>query len=239
MRKNLLFFLTFASILKTFFSMEENMGFLTRIPKENDYDQYVFAIQWGPSLCQKGNTSCHSKLESIPKNIFTIHGLWPNLSSGRRMDKCNQEEDIIIEHDESEIYQEMETFWISFTHDNESFWTHEYNTHGYCYAQKFNIKDPSEYFEFALSIYKQHNMSEIFKRALGDLSGSHSFDFYELYDQVARVTGDLKYEFVCKHYNSHQYLQEIRFFFDLDLQPVDLDRKGECSKHSPVIVDFQ
>jgi ribonuclease I len=239
MRKNILFFLTISSILKTIFSLKEDMGFLTRMSEETDYDRYVFAIQWGPTLCHKGNDRCRSKMESIPKNIFTIHGLWPNLSTGERLDKCNQGEDIIIEQDESEIYEQMETFWISFTHDNDSFWTHEYNTHGFCYAEKYNIEDPKEFFKYALGIYKQHDMSTIFKRALGDLSGSHSFDFHELDHKVAGVTGDLKYEFVCRHYNSHQYLQEIRFNIDLELHPVEFEGKGECNKNSPIVVDFQ
>lgn len=238
MRTNILFFLTIASMMKTFLSFEEDLRFLS-LPNVNDYDMYVFSVQWGGTLCHSASNGCSTKLKSIPKNIFTLHGLWPNQSSGKKMDKCNLGHEIKIIKDTSDIFTEMETFWISFTHDDDSFWSHEFNTHGYCFTQKFHMADPKMYFQFALDLYKKYDMSKLLRRAYGDLTGSHSFDYVDLFDHVASVTGDLRYELVCRHYEQKQYLQEIRFFFDLKLQPMDIGRKGDCNMNAPILVDFE
>ena len=55
-----------------------------------DYDMYVMSIQWGPTLCLESEI-CKRKIDSIEKNIFTLHGLWPNNSNGKKMMKCNEE----------------------------------------------------------------------------------------------------------------------------------------------------
>jgi ribonuclease I len=256
MRRNLLLLLTLTCLInlyKGFFTNSEkideeidpgNLNFLaTPIHRSNsfpqDYDMYVFSVQWGATLCHSNSHNCADRLQSIPKNIFTLHGLWPNLSNGHKMDKCNPGGEVKIKKGASQIFDEMEKFWISFTHDDNSFWSHEYNTHGFCYTQKYNIDDPLHYFEYALNLYKKHDLGRIFLRAFGNVTGSHSFDLHDLDNHIDRATGDLKYELVCRHYEHKQYLQEIRFFFDLNLNAMDIGRKGDCNQNSPIIVDFQ
>lgn len=256
MIRKLLILLTFMSVLKFYtgfaldsedsenFKNSENLKFLS-IPQrktathQQDYDMYVFSIQWGATLCHTNTEHCNLRLRSIPKNIFTLHGLWPNYSDGKKMDKCNPGSEIKIEKGASQIFEEMETFWISFSRDDSSFWSHEYNTHGYCYTQKYNIEDPLHYFRYALGIYKEYDFGKLFLRAFGNLSGSHSFEYDDLYHHINRETGDLKYELVCRYYEHKQYLQEVRFFFDLNMKAMDIGRNGDCNPKKPIFVDFQ
>jgi ribonuclease I len=239
MRKIILFFLTVISVMKIFLAVDEELKFLASPEPLPDFDMYVFSIQWGGTLCQSGNSHCHKKLNTIPKNIFTLHGLWPNLSNGNKMRKCNPGTDIKIVNDGSHIFTEMETYWISFTNEDPDFWSHEYNTHGYCYTHKYQVEDPKDYFQYALEIYKRHDMSRLFQKTFGDVSGSHSFDMNDLFHHVGRATNGLIYELVCKNYNKRQFLQEVRFFFNLDMVAIDIGRKGNCDPSKPIIVEFQ
>jgi ribonuclease T2 len=239
MRKSILFFLTIVSLMKIFLADGEELKFLASPIPCDDYDMYVFSIQWGGTLCQSGQSNCQKKLSSIPKNIFTLHGLWPSYSNGKKIDSCNTGEEIRIVKDGSHVYTEMETYWLSFTNEDHAFWSHEFNKHGYCYTQKYQINDPKHYFQYALEIYKRHDMARIFQRAFGDISGNQSFEHEDLHHHVERATEGLKYELVCKNYYKKQYLQEVRFFFDLDMTAMDIGRRGSCNPSKPIFIDFQ
>ena len=67
------------------------------------YDAYVFAVQWGKTMCVSGGSSCEKKLSNIPKNHMSIHGLWPGMKSGARIADCNQGAAISIEESEQLI----------------------------------------------------------------------------------------------------------------------------------------
>ena len=45
----------------------------------DEYDIYVFSIQWGYTMCLKNkNSVCLENLKNIEKYHLSIHGLWPS-----------------------------------------------------------------------------------------------------------------------------------------------------------------
>jgi ribonuclease T2 len=123
-----------------------------------DYDMYVFSIQWGPTLCED-NQECKDKIKSIPKNIFTLHGLWPSYRNGKMIEECNKGELINVKITEEDLLKEMLTFWISYTSDNQNFWNHEYNKHGYCYSERYKQYNPDNFFNKSMSLYNQYSLT--------------------------------------------------------------------------------
>ena len=76
-----------------------------------DYDMYVFAVQWGRTMCLSGYEGCDEKVLQIPKNKISIHGLWPNKKSGAYLPDCNQGTEIEIVDDGSDIFSFLHTYW--------------------------------------------------------------------------------------------------------------------------------
>lgn len=182
---------------------------------------------------------CQAKMAALPKNIFTLHGLWPSYQSGRWIDKCNSGTQISIKGDTTDLFEMMKIFWPSYTKGNDEFWSHEYNTHGFCYTDKYNLQDFRPYFEFSMNLFNTHQLDQTLLRTFGDISGIHEFDVNDLKNKIGLVLGDLKFELDCKRFNSKQYLQEIRFFFDLKLNPIPLRYSSDCKMDEPILIEFQ
>jgi hypothetical protein len=130
---------------------------------------------------------------------------------------------------------------LSSQNNNENFWTHEYNKHGYCYMKKYNLGDDyKKYFEYSMNLFDKHDFGNVMINAFGQLSGEQSFGVNELNSHLGRVVGGNVFELDCKNVNGKQYLAELRFFFDLELEPfTEYPRRGNCNSSKPIYVDFQ
>jgi ribonuclease I len=170
-----------------------------------------------------------------------MHGLWPTYSNGKKMDKCNTGSDVKITRQQSKLFDEMMTYWVSFTKDEDDFWSHEYNTHGFCYMRKYKKQNPADYFEYALDIFMKNDLANLLQKAVGPRSkqGDIDFDYHDIVDHIRSVTTNFNFEITCLLQGDRQYLQEIRFFFDLNLNPVSLAKRGNCDPNYPVYVHFQ
>ena len=107
---------------------------------------------------------CYENIKVVPKNIFTMHGLWPNLRNGTLADWCNGKNDIEIEIKDETLSEFMNTHYISGYHTNAYFWGHEYNKHGYCYMQRkeLDVYDYEYYFNIARKMYLDNDFANIF-----------------------------------------------------------------------------
>ena len=128
------------------------------------YDMYFFTILWLGTTCHMKGEQCYENIQGVPKNKFTMHGLWPNLKNGTLADWCNGKNDIEIEIKDPELAQFMNTYWVSGYHTNAYFWGHEYNKHGYCYNQRlgYNVNDYELYFKKAKDMFIENNFENIF-----------------------------------------------------------------------------
>ena len=180
-------------------------------------------------------------MKDLPKNHFSMHGLWPSFSNGQQIGDCNSGSDIKIIEDASDLFSEMDVKWPSYTSPNTKFWGHEFNKHGFCYTTKYKIQDYKLYFKYALNVFDKYSFDTVMKRAFGDLQGEHSFSVQDLMSHLQAQLGDLIFELDCKPVSGgHQHLQEVRFFFDLDLKPTsNYPRRTDCNNNKPVFVFFR
>jgi ribonuclease I len=202
-----------------------------------DYDMYVFSIQWGNTLCEN-NKDCKEKIKHIPKNIFTLHGLWPSLEDGSKVDECNKGKEIVVKIEEQSLYNDMLVYWISYTSNNGHFWNHEYNKHGFCYTQRYS-KNMEDFFNTAMGLYKKYSFDQLAFKALGDIKvAEKSYDYDELVEEFKKITGDLFFDIECKFINGKRYITEVRYYFNLEWKAMVHHAHTEC-KNGPIYIAFE
>ena len=190
------------------------------------YDIYFFTVLWLGTTCKIKGEQCFNNIKNVPKNIFTIHGLWPNYKNGTLADWCNGKNDIEIDIKNKSLLDYMNTYYISGYHTNEYFWGHEYNKHGYCYNQRNNIdvNDYEKYFEKAKELYINYNLSNIFINMFNNTiaPGDKTVNRTELEIYLNKTgIGQDTYQIVCQNATDNSgkvspNLLEIRIRFDLD-----------------------
>jgi ribonuclease T2 len=178
------------------------------------------------------------KIKSIPKNIFTLHGLWPSYRDGRKIEECNKGALIDVKINEEKLQNEMAIYWVSFTSENQQFWNHEYNKHGYCYSERYKLYDPDNFFNMGMNLFKSNALDQLMHRALNHVvmnSNTLSFTYPELLKIFEKAT-NLKFSLDCKKINNKTYLSEIRFYFDLEMKPIDHQTSSDCKNNTIYII---
>jgi ribonuclease T2 len=202
-----------------------------------DYDMYVFTIQWGNTLCEN-NPDCQQKIKSIPKNIFTLHGLWPSFNDGRKVDECNKGQEINVNINDEGLRNDMNIYWLSYTSSNQHFWNHEYNKHGFCYTEKYQ-KTMESFFGTAMGLYKKLSLQQLSRSAFGDVKEKErSYSYEQLESAFRKVLGGYYFDIECKKIGDKSYITEIRFFFNLNFETTKHSAHTDC-KNGPIYVEFE
>lgn len=162
---------------------------------------------------------------------MTLHGLWPSLSTGNQLEICNQGDKIEVVDDGSELFKEMRTYWLSVTSRDESFWEHEYNKHGYCYSAKYKDFSQKNFFQLVMDLFKKYELDRLVTRAFGEISQDIvNYSYQELKSALQQAAPGLHFELSCNSKNRVQYLKEVRFYFDLDFNPVNITSfRSDCN----------
>lgn len=204
------------------------------------YDMYVFAVQWGKTLCVSGGSACETRLANIPKNHMSIHGLWPSLKSGSQISTCNTGTQVSIVDDGSSTFISARKYWPSLTGANTDFWNHEYNKHGYCYSNKIGNFDYKLYFKKALDVFTSKKINTLITDTFGTQSGEYAVSLSTLKSKLTSKLGGNYYALVCKTISSKQYLQEIRISLDLNFNYMTSSLSSStCSSSKNVIIYYR
>lgn len=204
---------------------------------KQDYDMYVFCLQWGETMCQSKGGKCEERLAVVPLNQASIHGLWPSRQDGSMLADCNDGAEINIEK-QTDF---MKTYWPSLTGPNQDFWNHEYNKHGYCYNEEIGDMDYTLYFDKVQSLFEKDDLGNIVKNAVGDHPGEEvSFSVTELKQKLGDVLGVECIHITCSKVDGKQYLMELRINMDLDFNYMeDILTGGNCKGSNPVYIKFR
>ncbi len=169
-----------------------------------------------------------------------MHGLWPSLTSGSLLEPCNKGDSIEVIDDGSELFSQMNVYWPSVMGPSKSFWEHEYNKHGYCWALKNKDLTVRNFFQVAMDMYKKHDIQDIISKAFGDVSGDTiHYSYQEIKEALQRAAPQLHFELSCAGKNKVQYLKEIRFLFDLEFNPMQIQNFGtDCNVNKEISIIF-
>jgi len=208
-------------------------------PDYKTYDMYVYSIQWDNTYCL-GKPDCQKKIQH--QNIFSIHGLWPNFISEKRISDCNTGQAITVDP-QGETREIMDSYWSSLKGTNEGFWEHEYNKHGYCVTERYNFPNEQKFFDDGVGIYQKWQMNQLMTHTLGDIqmrdNDEVEFTFDELTEQIHNARTDLFFTINCVSHEKKQYISEIHFYFDLEFSPLDHQQHSSCDKDKSIYVTFE
>ncbi|KAI9024316.1 RNase Sy [Phycomyces nitens] len=112
-----------------------------------------------------------------PTDEFTLHGLWPDTCSGAQTSSsgCDSSRAYsnvgsIVESGNSDLFDQMSTYWPSYTGDDSTFWTHEWDKHGTCvttldpacFGDSYTkYQDMYTYFAKVLELRSTYNLHDI------------------------------------------------------------------------------
>ena len=196
------------------------------------YDMYVLAVQWGSTLCLSKGDTCYEKLKQVPRHSMSIHGLWPNLSTGSTLPDCNSGDMIDVIDSGSDTFLTMRQYWPSLTGPNKDFWDHEYNKHGYCYNMRYDVDEEEYefYFQKVLDIFFGFNINTLIMDLAGDADDGEYVLPDDFNEKMDAKFGANTYSLRCTKIGGKHYLQEIRFRLDLDF---NLTTKGKDQGSCP------
>ena len=195
-----------------------------------EYNMYFFTVLWPSTSCRKKGYQCYQRIKKLERNIFTIHGLWPNLRNGTIIqDYCNGPNDIEIEIKDESLLEFMNGYYAGGYHSNEYFWGHEYNKHGYCFNKRngYDVNNYELYFQKIKDMYTEGRFGNLFldffkKEKIDVIPGDMAINRtkFEIYFNERGVSKD-KYLMVCENITdekniTHPHISEMRIRYDLD-----------------------
>ena len=149
------------------------LGLVVSQMSPTTYDHYVLALQVPSTMCIK-DYNCQNYIGNVAANTPTLHGLWPSLT-GTNTDSydCNQGSTVEITlSDNSTLLSNAEYYWGSLDGSDSSFWTHEYNKHGYCWMERYGHSNSDTFFNYVLNYYLNQGYQNIFQNGFDIQSGS-------------------------------------------------------------------
>lgn len=149
---------------------------------QSSYDFFLLVMQYAPALCSDGSfKKCPSSLLSN----FTLHGLWPERKDGSYPQKCTN--DKFDPSAVSSIETDLDRYWLSLNGPNDSFWAHEYETHGTC-AQDV-LPTELEFFNTTLALRTMYDITPALAAAGITPSNTKSFTRAEFDEAIQSAFG--------------------------------------------------
>ncbi|KAJ3036501.1 ribonuclease T2-like [Rhizophlyctis rosea] len=170
----------------------------------------ILALQWIRGYCYQNSCA----ITTLP-NIWTLHGIWPDTCSGSQVATCttnNQWTDVAtrVSSTNSALYSNMNTYWVSYTGDNNAFWSHEWQKHGTCWSPASAScvsgygADVDKYFQDGLNLRSQYDVKAALTAA--GMSPGHAYSLSQYRSAITAKWPNIKANFIC----SNNSLYEIR-----------------------------
>jgi len=195
-----------------------------RIDK-NYFDILIFTQQWPATVCYtwKERSKNNQCILPSPKEVWTIHGIWPTKFHTKGPAHCNDSLNFNIDALKP-IEKQLEHFWLNVEKGTpfDQLWRHEWEKHGTCAAQLQQLDTESKYFGQGLVWLQQHSMSSLLSQA--NILPGGSYDIKEVYKALQKSLGiNPAISCVKDHVSGNSYIFEIRICFDKELKLANCD----------------
>jgi ribonuclease T2 len=205
-------------------------------PRDGDpgFDLLLLVRTWPPTFCEQLREQ-REECTAPPLQEFTLHGLWPEYSSGGWPQYCSRAGKNDRKGYESETGEflrktaatssyrndddidggKVRCEWPSFHGSTLNFWDHEWDKHGTCAAPLLGNR--TEFFKTVVNLHDQFNLNRLFRsQGLWPVGNSQGiFDSTEAAQAVEEAWG-VKPKLAC-HKGS---LAEVWICLDLNLKTV-------------------
>ncbi|KAI0456512.1 ribonuclease T2-like protein [Xylaria acuta] len=138
-----------------------------------------------------------------PSNSWTIHGLWPDNCDGTYDENCDSSRaytditTILQNNGKSSLVSYMQSYWQSNDGTPESFWEHEWSTHGTCvstidpdcYSSYTKGKEAADYFQVVVDLFKTLDTYGVLSAAGITPSSTKTYTSAQIQAALLKVTG--------------------------------------------------
>jgi ribonuclease T2 len=227
--------LSFISLPLIIHSLElpiERTKVATRCLADQSFGYVLLAIQWAPSFCN--STACGDR----NKNMWTIHGSWPQHTNNSWPQYCCFEKDFNVTNIkslESQLIQKWPSLKASGTH--QSFWEHEWTKHGSCAMNSNPLKGQLNYFNYSLHLYDSFPLQSWLQSSNIVPHNNNAYKLTAIHESVEKKLGK-KVELECLKKSPYPLLQHIYICLDkTTLKPIDCTRSDDtqCGTGSVLI----
>lgn len=216
-----------------------------------DFDLLIFTQRWPITACHEWREQSAINICGLPspRNIWTIHGIWPTKLHTVGPAFCNKS--AIFNATELEpIMQQLEQFWINVEKNKafDSLWRHEWLKHGTCAASVLlQLNTENKYFGQGLSWLQQHSMADVLNE--GGITPGNNYTLIDIHKVLTdRLQRNAAIECFHDKETKLQMLNEIRVCFSKELELTDCDGIrvagvnystddqiiSNCNRHQPI-----
>ncbi|XP_055600552.1 ribonuclease Oy isoform X1 [Uranotaenia lowii] len=234
-------------------SSEEVMENEAVLVDEPDFDLLIFTQRWPITACYEWREKSSQNICGLPspKNIWTIHGIWPTKLNTIGPSFCNKTAVFNVTELDS-IETQLEQFWINVEKNKpyDSLWRHEWLKHGTCAASVMpQLNTENKYFGQGLSWLQQHSMANVLQES--KITPGNNYTVLEIHTVLTdHFKTNVAIECFHDRETKQQYLNEIRLCFNKSLDLADCDgilfeevtagfRDGKiisnCSPNKPIV----
>ncbi|KAI0436166.1 ribonuclease T2-like protein [Xylaria telfairii] len=167
-----------------------------------------------------------------PSNSWTIHGLWPDNCDGTYSENCDSSRaytditTILQNNGKSSLVSYMQSYWQSNDGTPESFWEHEWSTHGTCvstidpdcYSNYTKGQEAADYFQVVVDLFKTLDTYSALSAAGITPSSSKTYTSAQIQAALLKVTGKAA---IISCSNSELYQVYYGFFVNGPLTNAD------------------
>lgn len=158
-----------------------------------------------------------------PKEIWTIHGIWPTKLHTIGPAFCNKSATFDFKT-LAPIESQLEQFWLNIEKGTplDSLWRHEWQKHGTCAAQLPQLDTENKYFGQGLAWIQQYSMSSLLSQANIYPGSAYPLDQFS---KALRLMLNTTPAIGCvkDHATGTEYLFEIKICFGKDFKLTDCD----------------
>lgn len=218
-------------------SSEEDNENEAVLEEEPEFDLLIFTQRWPITACYEWREKSASNICGLPspKNIWTIHGIWPTKINTIGPSFCNKTA-LFNVTELNPIEQQLEQFWINVEKNKpyDSLWRHEWLKHGTCAAAVLaQLNTENKYFGQGLSWLQQHSMADVLTE--GGITPGGNYTVVNIHKVLTdRFQKNIAIECYHDRETKLQFLNEIRVCFNKDLELADCD--GILSEE--VVIDY-
>lgn len=196
------------------------------LEQDPEFDLLIFTQRWPITACYEWREKSSDHICGLPspKNIWTIHGIWPTKLNTIGPSFCNKTA-VFNVTELDPIEKQLEQFWINVEKNKpyDSLWRHEWLKHGTCAAAVLDqLNTENKYFGQGLSWLQQHSMADVLGE--GGVVPGNNYTVVEIHQVLMdRLQKNAAIECFHDPETKLQFLNEIRVCFNKNLELENCD----------------
>jgi ribonuclease T2 len=195
-----------------------------------NFEYLLLAVQWPESFCETARCAEH-------KDVWSIHGAWPQYLNGSWPQDCCFEstfQDSLLDPIKEELLKKWKTLKAGGVSDD--FWAHEWEKHGTCAMSSPLLKGELNYFKNTLQAFNLLSIEKWLSAAKIVPTEQETYSVTEFHSAITKGLGfKVQIDCLAKKHNSVPIIAQINFCLNKDtLKPFDCPTVDQKCGHTSI-----